>query len=149
MAVNSRYIQFYTPGSAAEKLMPALPEKNQAAPQKAKRRANVLYLDPVMLLGVATAVVLMVCMFVGVGIYNDSGREYAQMDRYVHQLERQNQDLTEKYQDGYDLEDIRLDAVLMGYVPESEVLHLTIHVPAQEQAPQQNFVEMLLAKIFS
>lgn len=149
MAVNSRYIQYYTPGSAAEKLMPALPEENRSAPKKAKRNVQILYLDPVMLLGVATAVCLMVCMFVGLGIYNQSCQEYAAMDNYVYKLERQNQELTENYKKGYDLEEIRLDAVLMGYVPESEVAHVTIHVPAQEQAPQQNFFKVLLSKIFS
>lgn len=149
MAVNSRYIQFYTPGSAAEKLRPALPEAPKAAPRRARSRRPVLYIDPAALLGVVTAVVLMICMFVGLSAYNASCEEYARMDNYVRSLERQNEALTVKYESGYDLEEVRLDAVLMGYVPESEVAHITLEVPAQEPAQEPGFWQTLLARLFS
>lgn len=149
MAVNSRYIQFYTPGSAAEKLRPALPEAPQAAPQRAKNKKRILYFDPAALLGAATAVVLMICMFVGLGAYNASCDEYMQMDRYVRSLEQQNKELTVQYKKGYDLEEIRLDAVLLGYVPESQVTHITLEVAPQEQAPEPGFWEVFLARIFA
>lgn len=148
MAVNSRYIQFYTPGSAAEKLRPALPEQPQAAPRRARSRRPVLYVDPAALLGAVTAVVLMICMFVGLAAYNDSCAELAQMDNYVRSLERQNEALQTRYEEGYDLEQVRLDAVLMGYVPESQVLHITLDTPAPEPEPEVSFWQTL-ARLFA
>lgn len=149
MAVNSRYIQFYTQGSAAEKLRPAPETQPQAAPRRARSRRRVLYVDPAALLGVITAVVLMICMFVGLGAYNASCEEAARMDRYVRSLERQNEELTAQYRSGYDIEEVRLDAVLMGYVPESQVQHITLQITPQEEAPQPGFLEVLLARLFA
>lgn len=143
MAVNSRYIQFYTPGSAAEKLRPALPDESNAAPRRARNRRPILYVDPAAILGVVTAVVLMIAMFVGVAAYNASCEEYAQMDNYIRSLERQNKELTASYKENYDLEEVRLDAVLMGYVPESEVLHITLDTPAAEPEPEPTIWQML------
>lgn len=149
MAVNSRYIQYYTPGSAAEKLQPAHIRQEQQAKRVRRSRKKVIYIDPVAILGGITAVVLMITMFVGLAAYNASCEEYTQMAAYTRSLQRENERLVQQYQDGYDLEEVRLDAVLLGYVPEEQVLHVTLDVPqppVQEHEP--TFWE-ILASVFA
>lgn len=131
-----QYIRYYTAGSAAEKLAPAFREDAKPARRRAKK--PVLYIDPVAILGMMTALVLVVCMFVGLASLNQAKAEYTQADAYTRSLENKNEKLTRQYAEGYDLEELRLEAVLMGYVPASQVQHLTITVPEpvpQEQEP--------------
>ncbi len=131
-----QYIRYYTAGSAAEKLAPAFREEVKPARRRAKK--PVLYIDPVAILGMMTAVILVVCMFVGLSGLNKAQAEYARADAYTRQLENKNEALSKQYTQGYDLEELRLEAVLMGYVPASQVQHLTITVAEpvpQEQEP--------------
>ena len=132
-APDIQYIRYYTAGSAAEKLAPAL--QTQTTPTRRKAKKPILYIDPVAILGMITALFLMVCMFVGMANLNQAQEEFAQADTLTRQLENQQEHLKTKYADGYDLEQIRMEAVLMGYVPQRQVQHLSISVP--EPVPQQ------------
>ena len=54
-----QYIRFYTDGSAARKVEVAGPVRNSALPQKPRKKKKiVLYVDPLAILGIFTAVIL-------------------------------------------------------------------------------------------
>ena len=129
---ESRYIQFYTAGSAAADLAPAL--RIEAAPEQRtrRRRKPVLYIDPVAILGMVTAVVLTICVLIAFGQLNQAQADYDYVHEYNCQLQQEHKDLRELYASSYNKEDVRMEAVLMGYVPASQLPHVTIKaaVPA-------------------
>lgn len=128
-----QYIRYYTEGSAARKLVQTIPEKAAPAPRSQKKKQPVLYIDPVAIIGMVTAVILVVCMFIGLHSYNKAQQRRYEMEQYVNRLEVQSAQLDQRYAEGYDLDDIRLKAVLAGYVPVNQVTHITVapQTPAQ------------------
>lgn len=145
-----QYIRYYTAGSAAEKLAPAFREDASPAQLTRKKRKPILYIDPVAILGMVTAFILIVCMFVALSNFNQAQEEYAQAAVYASSLERENQRLTENYKKGYNLEEVRLEAVLMGYVPQSQVTHITIEPVEPVPQPQEPTLwETLWTAIFA
>lgn len=139
-----RYIQYYTAGSAARQLAPLRTEEAKPAPRPRRRKRPVLYIDPVAIMGMVTAIILVVCMAIGFGACQQARQERMQMENYANSLEAENAQLAKTYAEGYDLDQIRLDAVLMGYVPESQVPHITIDSPAPvQQEEQPGFMESI------
>jgi len=131
---NSRYIQFYTAGSAAvrvevqdENLWAPLPEAKPA------KRINIR-LDPVSVIGFMVAVCMLISLAVGIMQLNDSRREVASLERYVAQLSAQNHALEETYQSSFHLEEIREQALEMGMVPAEERpdTHIFVTLPQIE-----------------
>lgn len=129
MAKNqNRYIQFYTPGTAAVKVQ-IQNEQNWAplpAPRPEDRKA--VYIDPVAIAACLVAVCMLVMMAVGIGKLNESRREVAALERYVAQLAAENQTLTETYTSGYHLPEIRQKALDMGMIPASDASETTVYV---------------------
>lgn len=117
---NSRYIQFYTAGSAAVKV--DVQDENLWAPlpePKPAKKINIR-LDPVSVIGFVVAACMLICLAVGIMQLNDSRREVAAMERYVAQLSAQNFALEETYHKNIHLEEIREQALEMGMVPAEE-----------------------------
>ena len=134
MATNqSRYIQFYTAGSEARDIAPAL--RTEAAPANRPKRSRrpVLYIDPVAILGMVTAVILTVCLLVAFDQCKQAKAEYEYAYSYNCALKQEYKDLQKTYADSYDKEEVRMEAVLMGYVPASQLKHVTIK--AEKPAP--------------
>lgn len=139
---QSRYIQYYTAGSEARELVSAL--RPEASPTVRHRRSRkpVLYIDPVAILGMVTAVALTVCLLIAFGQYKQAKADYEYVHNYNFTLQQQHEDLQEIYADSYNKEDVRMEAVLMGYVPSSQVKHVTIRAEKPEAIAEEPGVLM-------
>ncbi len=144
-----QYVNFYTAGSAAYKYEPTpLPGKKQATLPKMRRKKRiVIHVDPVAVLCVCLAVVLLVVMLTSLAEFFDARQQERQMAAYVQQLQQENATLQEEYRAGYDLEEIRDIALGMGMVPAEQVEHLRVelNVPevVEEPTAWENFCTFL------
>ena len=122
--------QFYVPGSEAQVLAPKKKKKKAKTklPIAKQEQVKAIYIDPVALLGITVAVVMLAVMVVGALQLRSDWAQYEQMSNYVSQLNRDNAELERTYRDGYDLEDIRDKALALGMVPVEEVPSRTITV---------------------
>ena len=111
--------QFYIHGSEARQL--ELQEKKKQAksklPLERLRKIEVIYLDPVAIFGIVTALVMRTVMILGVLQIRDDWKEYRVMSNYVSRLHSENAELQADYRSQYDLEDIRIKAQALGMVP--------------------------------
>ena len=60
-----QYVQFYTAGSVAQKFDFAPEKKTQPRPKTRKQTRKLIYVDPVAILGVVTAVIGLAMTFFG------------------------------------------------------------------------------------
>ena len=102
--MNSRYIQFYTPGTAAVKVQVQDEQKWAPLPEPKPEEKKAIYVDPVAILGFAVAVCMLILMAVGITQLNNTRREVAALEHYVAQLTAENHALQETYAAGYDLD---------------------------------------------
>ena len=139
--INDRYIQFYTPGSAAVKV--EIQEEQSWAPLPEQKPAKkvALYVDPVAIIGFAVAICMLILMAVGVNQLNAARREVATLEHYVAQLTAENHTLEETYTAGYELSKVRRAALDLGMVPVEEIPQKTIFVtiPHQEIVQEQTW----------
>ena len=135
--MSSRYIQFYTPGTAAVKVQVQDEQKWAPLPEPKPEEKKAVFVDPVAILGFAVAVCMLILMAVGITQLNNTRREVAALEHYVAQLTAENQALQETYAAGYDPEEIRQKALDMGMVPVEEIAqtHIFVTMP-QVQAEQ-------------
>ena len=136
--MNSRYIQFYTPGTAAVKVQVQDEQKWAPLPELKPEEKKAIYVDPVAILGFAVAVCMLILMAVGISQLNNTLREVAALEHYVAQLTAENNALQETYEAGYDLEEVRQKALDMGMVPVEEIAQTHIFVtmpPVQTEEP--------------
>ena len=91
--------QFYIHGSEARQL--ELQEKKKHAksklPLERLRKVEVIYLDPVAIFGIVTALVLLAVMTVGVLQIRDDWKDYQTMSNYVSRLNSENAELKADY----------------------------------------------------
>jgi len=125
---NSRYIQFYTPGTAAVKVQVQDEQKWAPLPEPKPEKKIPIYVDPVAIIGFAVAVCMLVLMTVGINQLNDARREVATLEHYVAQLTAENQTLEETYTAGYRPEEIRQKALDMGMIPVEEIPKTQIYI---------------------
>ena len=131
--------QFYIHGSEARKL--ARQEQQRTAKTKLPlaRLQNVqkVYVDPVALVGIAVAVIMLAVMILGAVQIHRAWQEYEVVAEYRDGLKRENARLEHKYRSGYDLEDIRVKAEALGMVPveEATTVQVTVTMPLVEPEP--------------
>ena len=124
-----RYIRFYTDGSAARKVdYVGYGSANKTLPKKKKQKKIVLYVDPVAVLGIVTALVMLVVMTVSMFMLYDAQNQAQVMEQRVEQLRVENEALEAEYQSGYDLEQVERTALALGMVPKAQVQHIQLHV---------------------
>ena len=125
--------QFYVHGSEARAL--ELQEQKKQAktrlPLAKLETIEKVYVDPVAMVAIAVAVLMLAVMIFGAIQIQEDWAVYQQMSDYVTTLRTQNAELTDTYRASYDLADIELKALAMGMVPKSEltVLPITVTVP--------------------
>ena len=132
---DNRYIQFYTPGTAAVKV--EIQDKKKWAPlPPMKPEAKIaIPVDPIAAVAFVVAVCMLVLMAVGVGQLTDTRREVATLERYVAQLSAENHELKAQYSASYSINEVRSAALSMGLVPAEEVTQTRIFVTMPQ--PQQ------------
>ena len=134
--------QFYIHGSEARQL--ELQEKKKAKsnlPLERLRKMEVIYLDPVAIFGIVTALVMLTVMILGVLQIRDDWEEYRVMSNYVSRLNSENAEMWADYRSQYDLEDIRAKAQAMGMVPKSELEVRTVYVTIPQPEPEMTWLE--------
>ena len=135
--------QFYIHGSEARQL--ELQEKKKQAksklPLERLRKVEVIYLDPVAIFGIVTALVLLAVMTVGVLQIRDDWTDYQTMSNYVSRLNSENAELKADYRSQYDLEDIRVKALALGMVPKSQLEVRTVYVTIPKPEPERTRLE--------
>lgn len=132
-----RYIRLYTDGSAARKMELATPSKSVKANHRPKKQKKILvFVDPVAILGIITAVVMLVVMFTGMHMLKQARYETKQMEQYVASLQEENKLLQAEFEAGYDLETVEQTALALGMVPVDQVEHIKISVEVPKEAEQ-------------
>ena len=127
---NSRYIQFYTPGSVACKVEIRKEHEWAPLPQPKPEKRRVIAVDPIAAVGFLVSVCMLVLMAFGIQHLNQIRKEVDVLENYVVVLSEQNAALSQDYEPGYSLEEVRQKALDMGMVPQEEVPHTMIHVEA-------------------
>ncbi|MDY3225330.1 MAG: hypothetical protein SOW84_05585 [Candidatus Faecousia sp.] len=136
--------QFYIHGSEARQL--ELERKKQAKsklPLERLRKVEVVYLDPVAILGITVALVMLAVMLLGVLQLRQDWTEYQTMSDYLSRLNSENAELTADYRSQYDLEDIRVKAQALGMVPKTELEERTVYVTVPQPEPKMTWLEEL------
>lgn len=139
-----QYIRYYTDGSAAKKLERKLPgKKNKPMLPKMPQTQYVLHVDLLAICGIAVAVVLLIMMAVGVVQLRTAQEQTRQYAQYVQKLEQHNNLLQSQYAAGYDLEEIKQQAELLGLVPIESVEQIEIQIPAPQTTPEPTLWERI------
>lgn len=121
-----QYIRYYTMGSAARELAPQSPQYTKVTRRARKQKKAVVYIDPIAVLGVATAVIMMVVLLLGFIHLNQVQAQAAQMENYVQLLTVENANMTERYESGYNMADVEQTAISLGMVPADQVTHVQL-----------------------
>lgn len=124
-----RYIQFYTDGSAARQLEPhAQPKKKLQQPRRKRQKKIVLHVDLLAVTGILVACVMLVMMLSGMAALNKINGEIDRLENRLAELENENLQLHQTYRAGFDLDQIREEALAMGMIPAARAL--TVSLPA-------------------
>ena len=127
---TERYVRFYTVGSAAAKLETV--ERKAALPQyKAPQKRKPIAVDPVSLLGTAVAVLLAVLMLVGFAQVAHTSAQVRKLETQVMALELEQEQLQQKYEAGYDLNEVRAAAESMGMIPAEDAIRVRVAVSTE------------------
>lgn len=141
-----RYINFYTDGSAARQPEPKSQPRQTEATRKVHRpKRYTVAVQPFALLGLVLSAVMLVMMISGFVELRNAQLERNRMEEYVGQLTRQNRELTEVYEAGYDLEEIERIALALGMIPEEQAQQFHITVTPEQPQEQATFWEKLAA----
>lgn len=132
--VDVQYIRFYTQGNTAKRIAPTVTGSiTGQLPQIKKRKVHRVYVDPVALLGITVAAVMLVMMAVGVSRLMTEQDKTATMQAYVEQLQAENESLQAKYDAGCDLETVRKTALALGMIPQEAAQRISIEVDCTQQ----------------
>ena len=136
--------QFYVHGSEARKLQLEQERKAKTSlPMERLQKIEKIYVDPVALIAISVAVIMLVVMVVGALQIRDDWMEYRELSAYMSRLKVQNAEKAREYRAMYDLEDIRTKATALGLVPISEISHTTVTVVMPEPKPETSRLEQI------
>lgn len=135
--VSVQYVQFYTQGSVARRILPAKKVQTAQPPKVRKQKVQRIYVDPIAALGIVVAVCMLVMMAVGVGQLRNVQQQTARMEQQVEQLQMENHLLQAEYAAQCDLDAVEKTALALGMIPQQEAMHVSIAVelPQPQQAP--------------
>ncbi len=154
-STNVQYISYYTDGSAARKVERKPVYKQAVAPKPVARprRRVVVKVDPVAVVGIVMAVVVLVSLISGFAQYNTWANKNAQLGQYIQSLQQEQEVLQQEYKAGYDLEQIREIANALGMVPIDTAQTITVDVQLPEMDKSQlsfwDNITIFLAGLFA
>ena len=124
-----RYVQFYTDGSAARQLeVKTQPKKKLQQPRPRRRKKIVLRVDFVAVAGMLVTGIMLLMMLSGMASLNKINGEVTRLEGYLAELEQENLELHQTYRAGYDIEQIREEALAMGMIPASRARTVSLDV---------------------
>ena len=125
---TERYVRYYTFGSTAVKLDRR--ERKAALPEyKTPEKRQPIAVDPIALVGSAVAILLAVLMLVGFAQVAHTSAQVHKLETQVMTLELEQEQLRQKYEAGYDLEEVRAAAESMGMIPVEDAIHVRVELP--------------------
>lgn len=135
-ATTIQYVQFYTAGSAAQKIEPKVQVRTAPRPKAKKLKKIVIRIDPIATLGILVAVMMLALMIGGIGQLNQAYQQTQAMEAYVQTLQQENAALQAEYSAGYDAAQVEKMALALGMVPAEDVPHVDVRlsVPQQPQS---------------
>ncbi|MBQ4642471.1 MAG: hypothetical protein IJB47_07685 [Oscillospiraceae bacterium] len=137
--VDVQYIRFYTDGSAARRTAhtaSAISSSTGILPRLRKQRVQVIHLDPVALLSIAVAAVMLITMLVGLVRLQKIQKQTAQMEAYVEQLSQEHETLKQAYTDACDIEAVEKTALALGMIPAEDAKQIEVYLPAVQEEPE-------------
>jgi len=146
--------QFYVHGSEARAIQ-LQEEKRQAKtklPLARIQKIEKIYVDPVALVGIAVAVVMLVTMIFGAVQIQKDWQQYERVSAYVSELKKENARMNHAYRASYDLEDIKSKALAMGLVPKSQLqtMAVTVTIPEPEaELTKSEEIRLFLEGLFA
>lgn len=135
--VDVQYVQFYTNGNTARRMAPAASVSTGTLPRLRKKKRIMVYVDPVAILGIAVAVVMLITMTVGLVHLQRVQNQTVQMEQYVEVLRQEHASLQQTYSDACDLEAVEKTALALGMIPMEQARQTTLILPAvQTEDPE-------------
>lgn len=132
-----QYISFYTHGSAAQKITPAVcVREDTKVARRAPVKRKVIYIDPVAIVSICVAVCLMVFMAVSFFRLQEAKQELAVMEQYMELVQQERETLSQQYRDGIDLEMVERTALALGMVPKEQANTQILQIPQQAAQTQ-------------
>jgi cell division protein FtsL len=129
---------FYTDGSTARKYELTQPRWEQEpelpAAQPKRKPRQVLRVDPLALVSIAVSLAMIVVMVLGAVRFVEIREQERELAAYVQSLTTENRELKTTYRNGYDLERIREEAMVLGMVPAEQAEHITLWVQPPVEA---------------
>lgn len=129
--------QFYVYGSEAKEAALKAQKAKNKLPKPKMAKIQKIYIDPVALLGIATAVVLLVVMAMGAFQLKNAMDQYDRVESYLTEIKRENAMVEHAYRTSYDLDNIRDAATAMGMIPteEAQVMTISVTIPQPKAEP--------------
>ena len=145
-----QYIRFYTDGSAARKVEVAGPVRKTAQPPKQRKKKKIiLYVDPLAILGIITAVVMLSVMISSMVLLKEAKAETAVMEQYVAQLREENAQLQSEYEAGFDIHEVERTALALGMIPMEQAQHVILEKPSAPTVQLEIFKETATTEIYT
>ena len=143
-----QYVQFYTAGSAARQLdiKPRQPKKKLQQTRPRRQKKIVLHVDFIAVAGMLVAGIMLLMMLTGLSGLSKLNQEVTRLEAYLTELESENLELHQTYREGYDIDQIREEALEMGMIPAARATTVTIQVGEQaevEESPVSSFWSFL------
>ena len=107
-------------------------------------RVQKIGVDPVALVAIVVALVLLTVMVAGALQIRQDWIQYTTMSDYLSRLNRENARLSKEYRAAYDLEEIRSKAQGLGLVPVEGVPTRIISVTVPEPEPERTWLDDLV-----
>lgn len=150
---------YYTAGTAAKKVA-VKGEHKQKKPlplfeplmMAESDQKIVLKIDPLSVAATLVAVTLVVMMVVSLFQYSAAYRRNVELQKYVYTLSDENIRLEQKYQSGFDLEEIEVQALALGMIPiaEAQTIQVDASVPARVAEPTRwERLQMFMSDLFA
>ncbi|MBR4016585.1 MAG: hypothetical protein IKK11_02095 [Oscillospiraceae bacterium] len=132
--VDVQYVQFYTQGNTAKRVVSPVAPEFATVPIAKKKKIQRIYVDPVAALGIVVAVAMLIMMVVGISQLRIEHQKTAEMEQRVEQLQMEQVALQAQYDEECDLEAIHKTALALGMIPQEDAVRIPIEieVPSQE-----------------
>ena len=129
--------QFYVYGSEAREAALKAKKAKVQLPKPKLNKIQKIYIDPVAMLGILAAVVVLVVMVAGSIQLKSTWDQYNLMNKYLTQTRQKSAMVEHAYRTSFDPEQVRSAAAAMGMIPveEAEVRHIRITMPQPKAKP--------------
>ena len=136
---------YYTAGTAAQKVAVKAEPKNKKKPlplfeplmmTEPDQKIHIA-VDPLSMCATVVAVVLVVMMVVSLFQYSAAHDRNVALKEYQYMLSDENIRLEQKYEAGFDLAEIEIQALALGMIPleQAKTLQISGNVPAHKAEP--------------